>query len=226
MKKGVTITATEGGGGKGVMKKYYDKLANLQQEISSKDSSRLTNHEKRVIHARLELLRLDLIEAHLVDKKKSSSSVPVTDEIETFHTELDQLDEQLNLSFVSSSSSLLYQLHDLIRLLVVLYFLFTAGMIISLPLLLLRVTDPLLATLSLPRPYKPICVSTKSFIATYILLTSGVVLKTQGLTPQTFSPSRRTLACFTHGSTIDAFVLAATLPIPATVLAKKELFLL
>jgi 1-acyl-sn-glycerol-3-phosphate acyltransferase len=214
--------------GNGTLKKYLERLHHLQQELRSKDSTKLTNHEKRVTHARIELLRLDLTDDLLFSspsQQQQRLSPLLMNEINAIEKELDLLDEQLKLSFVTSSSSLFYQLHDLLRLLIVLYLLFTSGMIISLPLLLLRVTDSLFASLSLPRPYKPICVATKAFISNLILLTSGVVLKTQGLNHQTFL-QKRTLACFTHASTLDAFVLGATLPTPATVLAKKELFIL
>jgi 1-acyl-sn-glycerol-3-phosphate acyltransferase len=216
-----------------ILKRYSHRLQNIcidfpslniARSASPKAPSSLSNHQKRICHARLELLRLDILEDTLSTSKSSKPKLSSAD-YEKFSSEIDLLDSSLNLSFVQSKFSLLYQLHDLLRLVVVFFALFTAGMIVSLPMLFLRVTDGLFASIGFPRPYKPACIATKAFIGNTILLTSGVVLKVQGLTSQTFS-SKRTLACFTHGSTIDAFVLGATLPIPATVLAKKELFLL
>lgn len=157
---------------------------------------------------------------------KTLNNLITSDEILKLENEINEEVNKLNLSFVQSKNSILYLLHDMIRLGVVILILFTAGIIVSLPMLILRVSDGILSSFNFKNtPYKYISVATKVFICNLILLSSGVVLKIDGLEPTSFS-GKRTLACFTHGSTIDAFVLGAILPIPPSVLAKKELFLL
>ena len=204
---------------KSISKRFETLKDSFQKETS------LTNHLKRIYHSKFELLLLEIEENEEKFQKNKEKSRNFEEEEEQIKREINELILILKLNYLTIKSSIFTFFFDFLRLFIVILILFTSGMIISLPMLLLRVTDHFLYHLNLYQPYKVISVATKQFLGIMILFSSGIVIKSEGLEEFSIS-SKRNLICFTHGSTIDAFVLGSTLPIPSAVLAKKELFLL
>mmetsp|Transcript_22568 Transcript_22568/g.32993 ORF Transcript_22568/g.32993 Transcript_22568/m.32993 type:complete len:412 (+) Transcript_22568:111-1346(+) len=193
------------------MDKFNSRKVDIFNEIEQSSSS---SHSKRVLYSKLELLRLDVQESDLSD-------VVIAD----FEKDLDDKVQLLNIGYVTSQGGLLYSVDEFLRLLVVWQILFTGALLFSIPLLILKFSDGVLNRFGLPSVYMPTAAVTKLLLSRTILLVSGVKLVVEDLKQDYFKPSC-TLACFSHASTLDAFILGAAVPVATCSLAKKELFLI
>lgn len=214
----------------------------LQRSLSA--SGGCDNVKRRELHAKVELLRLDLEEEaikagatfkltpiRLVEKLTSSSGsaekvVPAALKTveppslsEGVRAELDEMVERLTLVPVRRPFRWWYWLDIVFRFVGVCMGFFTVGVFLSLLIIFLRVVDSLLGL----GPFDSISERLKRVICKFLLILSGVEVLVEGLNRDAFNESC-TLLTFTHASNIDGFLVAYTCPIRHYALAKKELF--
>jgi 1-acyl-sn-glycerol-3-phosphate acyltransferase len=179
-----------------------------------KENKTLSNNKKRVMYSKVELFR------SYVKRGSLESSVA-----EDLLKQLDEISSSLNLTFLPSYAHWYEVVDEWVRLLVVWEILVTSALVLSIPMIILRLVDFVFVDIGLGSPYGSVSAFLKVTICSAILYCSGVVMKVEGV--EHFQDDYGcSLACFSHSSTIDAFILGATIPVATCSLAKKELFLI
>lgn len=190
-------------------KKYEEKIKEYSKKSSEKN---LPNYEKRKLYSKIELLLLDLRQ---VMEKSTNGEIDVK-KLESQIKTLESLSSQLPLDYVnrnfSSLGLVIDKLYGFIRFFAVWVFLAVASVFIALPCLFLKPLDLFLVKYGLISPTSQITIMSKCFIARTIIKLSGVSLITQGLDYDTFGKDC-VLVCFSHASTMDAFIISATIPV-------------
>jgi 1-acyl-sn-glycerol-3-phosphate acyltransferase len=98
------------------------------------------------------------------------------------------------------------------------------AVIFSIPSLLFYPVDKFLMHFNLIHRHFRLTVMMKRFIGKSILLVSGIDAVVEGLEGEIFRRSKN-LAFYSHGSTMDPFIIAATCPARHSALAKSDLYL-
>jgi len=185
---------------------------------------------KRCIYSDVELLRIKIEEF----KNAQRLNVPnvilspnnISDEkFEEFNNELDSLGKLLKLDFVKRKWNFYDIFDEIIRLIGVWMCLVTFASILSLPLIIFKYVDYFLVDHKFISPLWQVTNKIKQFIAKSILCLSGISLTVEGSDKISFGDSNL-LALYSHSSSMDAFIIAAALPIRHYSLAKKDLFLI
>lgn len=191
-----------------VFRMQINALVNMLKEKN------LSNNKKRVMYSKVELFRSYL--------NRSSLEKNIADDL---LKQLDELSSSLNLTYLPSNVHWYDFVDEWVRLVVVWEILVTAALVLSIPMILLRLVDFIFVGSGLGSPYNAVSAFLKVKISYAILYSSGVVMKVEGA--EHFQGDNIcSLACFSHSSTIDAFILGATIPVATCSLAKKELFLI
>jgi 1-acyl-sn-glycerol-3-phosphate acyltransferase len=178
------------------------------------------NHEKIVLFAEADLLKMDL-----EDSTSEVSNTEMSPMIET----LKRITESIKLGYAQRPKmniffTLVDKVDQFARLLSVWCFLATSGILLSIPCIFFKNLDYVLVKLGLMPNHYQISTFFKAFINRGILVLSGVHLVVEGLNPEYFK-NDVALACFSHASTMDAFILSGTLPVQQITMVKSDLFL-
>jgi 1-acyl-sn-glycerol-3-phosphate acyltransferase len=183
-----------------------------EYEVAGKDTD---NHFKRVMYSKIELLRLDIEE---------SSNIDVEFKNRTFE-ELNSISQQLNLRPAQRSTNFIMKIDKILRILSSWTSLVTAATLLTIPMIILKEIDGYLVDKKIITPTEQLAEKVKRFIGKIILMTSGVCLRVEMEDPNCYGNSL-VMSCFSHTSTLDAFIISSTLPVRHSFLAKKELFLI
>ena len=219
------------------------RLAALRAEVEAGiKSAKCDNVKRRELHAKIELLRLDLEEERalakgtvrltpikVVEKGGAAGKDKVlTASVQTVvpgsisaeeEKELDALVGLVSLEPVERPFRWWYWLDIGFRFVGVCMGFLTIGVFLSLPIIFLRLVDAVLGL----GPFDSISERLRIIICKFLLILSGVQVDVQGLNRESFSEPC-TLLTFTHASNIDGFLVSSTCPIRHYALAKKELF--
>ena len=179
-----------------------------------KEKTTLSNYDKRIMYSKVELCRYSI--------RHSSIAEDVAEEL---NSQLDVISSSLNLSYMKPNVHWFDIMYEWLRLVVVWEILITAALVLSIPMIIVRLVDIVFVGLGLGSPYTALSSFFRMKICKAILLTSGVVLHVEG-DEHVQSSSTSSLACFSHSSTLDAFILGAVIPGRTCSLAKQELFLI
>ena len=182
------------------------------------------NHTKILLFSETELMTMDLEDELAADKDKE-----VDDETTAMIQTLKNVSESIKLGYASRKKlsfpfKIIDKVDQIVRLFSVLVFLSTSGILFSLPCILFRTTDYFLVKLGLLPNHYQLSTAVKSFINNGILVLSGFHLVVEGLNADTFNGDVA-VACFSHGSTMDAFILSGTIPVQQITMVKSDLFL-
>lgn len=196
----------------------------------------LTNQEKLHFFSLVELLRLDLRQELLQYSPSGDTDTAATDKSATLDEATLRIASQLETdltSLLTSIGSLHYvsrpprwtnPVDDFLRLLAAWLIFCIASLIFPIFFLLLR----RLST-STTDFYSPVALKFNQIICSLILKISALeveVTDERSAEGIALMSSRRSVTCFNHSSTIDAFVLPAVSKHFTHALAKKELFVL
>ena len=143
--------------------------------------------------------------------------------------ELEQLGESLRLGFVRRRRQWWDKLDEISRLVGVWLCLVIFAVFFSPLGLILRPIDLALVSMRLLHPTFQMSLLLKRFMGHVILCTAGVSLVTEGLSGDInsfFTTNCCILCCFSHASTLDAFIIAAVIPVRSYILSKTDLFLI
>ena len=196
------------------MKSEYKNLfKRIQSVVEDTDS---TNHERRVLCAEAELFRIKLSDAPCNEDDQPQRDAEVA--------ELDALLTGLKLKRVKhfwydSIDRWVCGLAGWVWLL-------TATVFLAPPVMLLKPLDAYLVKRGVLSPQSQISEYIEEFIANTMLLISGADMVVISGDKNAFAQSECPLVCFSHGSTLDTFVLGSLIPMQQNTLAKKELFLI
>lgn len=166
------------------------------------------------MYSHIELLRLDLIEAVLVQNATVEDK-----EAEEIYARMDVLLKKLKLVPIKRKRSWWSPLEVIVRFVGVSCSIMLVGMLCSLPLLAMRALDQLMKV----DPFKYRSEYFKRCIAWFFLFESGIEVEVEGLERDYFKESCA-LMTFTHASNIDGFLVSGTCPIRQLAFGKKELF--
>lgn len=175
------------------------RLNDLVKRCNNNDI--VNNQQRRRLHAEVSLLEMD-IEDEIVDS--GGNGACAEDRHQRLET-LAGLGAQLGLHFVKRRGLLLRVLDvldEVMRVLAVWLFLVDSAFLLAVPTVLLDLLSP----------RQTLSVLAKQFVGHSCLLLSAVTLTVNGLSPEDFAGAC-TLLCFSHASTMDAFILSAAVPV-------------
>lgn len=178
-------------------------LEEAEKEIESKN-----NAERRNLYARCQLLIMDLEEAQTLP-----STIAKQDVIDKMLVLSDK--SKLGFSESKKRSWLVFFfncLHEVIRGVATIGFMIISSTFVALPCVFFRPLDQLLVRLRVISPFYQLAVLSKRIISSAFLIISGVECVTEGGDLEIFGKECG-LVCFTHSSTMDAFVLTACVPV-------------
>jgi hypothetical protein len=172
-------------------------------ELRAKLDKIVTNYDKRVLYSDVELLKMDIDDTALsVDTKNALSKAA------------DEISSKLSLGFVRNGTGyyILDKLDELIRLTAVYSVLANCGVFLAIPAILSKPIDGLLLRLGLLSSNLRPSALFRRLTAYSVLAVSGVVLEIQGQENAKYFGDPCEISCFTHGSTLDAFIVAYVMP--------------
>ena len=215
------------------------------RERCAMDSAHSDNFEKRVLYSEVELLKMELEELSDLNggggcgsgrspagaAGSSPRQAPALD-VDKCLEELQSLGEKLKLGWVRRRRQWWDKMDEIARLIGVWVCLVVFAVVFSPLGILLRPVDYVLVTLRLLPPWLQASLLLKRFMGYVILWTAGVVLVTEGGEIEGpggesfFMANNCVLCCFSHASTLDAFIIAAVIPVRSYILSKTDLFLI
>jgi 1-acyl-sn-glycerol-3-phosphate acyltransferase len=188
-----------------------------QQIIGQKKTAEMKEENvlKRILYADCELLRMDIED----DKEFLNSDTGIQ-----MQSDLKSYCELLNIGTVKRKGHVLDIFDELLRLVSVCFCLISFAVFFAVPSIMLYPLDKVLLRYGLvDRSYQS-TVLIKRVIGKCIIMISGIDAHVQGLDEKTFAKSKN-LAFYSHGSTLDPFIIAATCPVRHLSIAKSDLFL-
>jgi hypothetical protein len=189
------------------------------EEIKKRVKACSTNAEKVAVYSDCELLVMD-IEAEI-------AKCEAPKELVTLKDELSALSGSINLSYIKRKQSapmkIINKIDEVVRLIAVWLILAVSSVVLAIPCILLSPVDFVLVNLGVISVYKQISVIVKLFLARIILKCSGIHVVIDGLKRESFG-KECVLACFSHSSSMDAFLLTGAIPVTAlTVVSSRAL---
>jgi 1-acyl-sn-glycerol-3-phosphate acyltransferase len=172
--------------------------------FNASGASRPDNITLRSLHADIELFRLDHKD-------------------EVYTAELDALIARLDLIPFSRPKKWWDRIESIYRFSGMTAGFITFSVFFSIPMLVLKPIDDLLAKMGMIRPHNMISEHIKRFLSDWLSRVAGIEYVAEGIDVEFFE-KHSVLLTFTHGSNLDAFLLASTCPVRNYALAKKELF--
>lgn len=185
----------------------------------------ISNSMKRELYSDIEILRLNILDHMDYIVEKDSSSLQSISEMKCLLEEMDSLICSLSLNYVQRTKHWYDVLDVWLRLAAVWLCLITFASTVSLPLIALKNIDSLAISVGIPLPRYQVTTIVKQFIAQMVMRVSGISLSVEGLERSQLGQTP-SIVFFSHASSMDAFILAATIPVRHFTLAKKELFLI
>lgn len=185
------------------LEKEFNVLVELDRTMSER-----SNAERRNIYARAQLL--------IMDFEDSSKSENLSPEVQEKIQALENISKNCKLVMIRKKRAGLLLLWDnvtgFIRTFAVVLFLILSGVVVALPCVMLRPVEYYLLKWGVMSPFNRLAVLTKHFIATSILYMAGVEVITEGLQKDKLG-KECVILCFSHSSTLDAFILGQTVPV-------------
>lgn len=177
------------------------------EEFKKKAPTCLTNKEKRILYSDCELLVV-----------KIESSKDASKEAMELKRQLTEISSGIQLGYVNRKYSLpmkiINKIDEVVRLVAVWLILAVSSVLFAIPCILLSPIDFILVNLGVISVYNQLSVLAKLFLARSILHCSGINVVMKGVKKENFG-KECALACFSHGSSMDAFLLTAAIPVTA-----------
>lgn len=184
------------------------KCATLTKEYTGMMESK----ERRASYAMTELLEIKAQKLSRTGKWGDAQKKKLEDIISKAR-ELSSSVKLLHIREKFSTFGLIFdKIDELIRLIAVWGFLIVGSVLLALPCLFLFPLDSFLAQKRLIDPKYQIGVLCKRLICTMIVKLSGISLEVEQKNMESFGKDC-CVVCFSHSSTLDAFILAAVTPV-------------
>lgn len=170
-----------------------------------------TNAEKITLYSNSELALMEIDQ--LLQTSELTESL-LEDALE-LKQGFELFSKSLILSYATSpfgSFRLVDRIDELLRIISVLLCLVSNTFLISLPCLLLKPIDKMLVEFGVLDSKHQITVYARRFFAYSLLKLAGINLVVEGDNDSIFG-SECSLVCFSHVSTLDAFIVTATIPV-------------
>ena len=181
---------------------------------------------RRKLYSEVELVRLDYEEL-LVSTKIASTSSSNNNNNKTTHEiineDLDMLGSKLRLVPIKRKAVWWKWIDIIFRFIGVCATIFSAGVYISIALIIIRGVEEFLQV----DPYVQLSVKIRKFVVWYILSVTGIsveIIRPSLTDLKNYFKSQCALLTFSHASNLDGFLVSLTCPIRHVALAKKELF--
>lgn len=178
--------------------------------LKRRASDCITNNAKRHLYSETEFLLIRLDRA-LQRNKEDAELIQLRDEIVS-------LSSAITLSYVQRTHStpmrILHKIDEILRLIGVWLTLTLASIFVALPCILLSPLDYILVNCGIMSVYAQISVTCKLFLSRTMLRLSGIHAVVEGLNVNTFG-KECVLACFSHSSSMDAFLITSAIPVTA-----------
>lgn len=197
------------------------KILDMKEEM--KNLTNLTNYYRRIYYAESELMIMDI--EYLLKLKTNYNFNDIELQLQEILEECTLISKQLKLQYSNKLTNnnghkrnillyLLYKLDELSRSIAVFIFFIFSGLCLTLPCILLciRSFDTWLVRNNLISPFHQISNTVKAFISHMILRISGIELNIEGFQSDYFGKDC-SIICFSHSSTIDAFVITLAIPV-------------
>lgn len=170
----------------------------------------LTNQERRMLFCDIEQTLL-MLEESVINCGDEDSVLSLKSELHTL------LNNFTNLKRAHRSQSRFLRVAEgvdvILRFLSIWLFLVVSAIIFAFPCIVLRPLDFLLVRTRCVSPEHQISNICKCFIATTFLKLFGTHLEVDNSAVQNMFGKESSLICFTHASSLDAFILAASVPV-------------
>ncbi len=210
-----------------------NETADKVQEIKRKaaTSASMSNNERRSLHCDIEyvLITIELALAKLrqTGKTEDADLVLLKSELIALSEETTKLQRIVRPTDQNIILRILEVFDTVLRIISVWLFLIVTAIILAFPCILLRPVDYVLVHTGIIHPAYQISNLCKRFIAVTFLKLAGVhlVVETHPEVEALYG-LESALICFTHASSLDAFILAAVIPVHHYSLAKSDLFLI
>lgn len=182
----------------------YELLVQLDQSMADKN-----NAERRNIYARAQLLIMNF-----EDSSKSDNIAPeVLEKIQT----LENISKNSKLIMIRKKRKngllrILDTITGCVRTFAVVLFLVLSGIVVALPCVMCRPVEYYLLKWGIISPFNRLAVLTKFFISYSILYLAGIEVIPEGYQRDKFGKDC-VILCFSHSSTLDAFMLGQTVPV-------------
>ena len=170
-----------------------------------------TNADKIKLYSDSELFLIELEELLQI----ADLSDLLREQLLSLKKDLDAFSKSLTLNYATSpfgAFRLVDRFDELIRIVSVLLFLVSNTFLISLPCLLLKPLDKILVEFGILDSKHQLTVYARRFYAHSLLKLAGIHLVVEGDNDTIFG-SECSLVCFSHVSTLDAFIVTATIPV-------------
>lgn len=185
------------------LKEISKKIDKFKQQAATCS----TNKEKRILYSDVELLVV-----------KIESSKDTSKEATELKQQLSDISAGIQLGYVNRKHSLpmkiINKIDEVVRLVAVWLILAVSSVLFAIPCILLSPVDFLLVHMGVISVYNQLSVLSKLFLARSILHCSGINVVMKGVKRENFG-KECVLACFSHGSSMDAFLLTAAIPVTA-----------
>eukprot|EP01038_Epipyxis_sp_PR26KG_P009184 gene9184-12388_t len=207
----------------------YEKIKSTLNKYKSDNFSSVSNRQRRILYSECQLLIYDVEEFQQEtikdDNEKKHEKNKLLNDIST---DLQSISDTLKCTYAKlppNTSFLMSKLDELIRLIAVWLFLISSAIFIALPCLLFSPIDTLLAQLNIIHPNNKFTNLFKVFVSKTIMKLSGIHLVVQDYDTNTFG-KECVLTCFSHSSSMDAFIIGAVVPARHFTPSKSDLFLI
>ncbi len=181
-------------------------------------------HDRRKLYASSELLAMRL--NAFLTVLQSTGSHATEEEIKRYRQEIEKLLEQLTAladkakllhskrkGYGGGLFKILGKVEEFFRLIVTWSFLIVSSTLLALPCLFLVPLDYFLIKTKIIRPSQQISVNCKRFIAYGVIKLSGIHLVEENDGGYSNFGKECSLICFSHASTMDAFIFSAVIPV-------------
>ena len=201
-----------------IVNKWISLKNKVEKAVSASDSggSVLTNKVRRSLHAEVELLRMEW------EEKDYDNSHKYKDQIENILKLLNLRPEK------KRNAPIVYWIDVVFRFLGVVAGFITLGIVLPIPIIVLRMIDHVLLNLGILTPFNLISGYLRRFLSRFLLVLSGVEIEVATEDPSStlcgYFDASCSILTFSHSSNLDGFLVSGTCPIPHYAIAKKELF--
>ena len=193
------------------LKERFQELSLKLQKLDYKDD----NVIKRKLYAESELLRMDIDENPTFAQGVEGLRIK---------NELGKYNDTFNITATRRAKRIYDILDEILRLSAACFTLMTTAVFFSIPIIFINPFDYLLERFNLISSDQKIAKKLKQMICQFILLVSGIEMVVDIKDLDTFMKTR-TLTFYSHGSTLDPFMIGATCPVRHVSIAKSDLFL-
>ena len=193
------------------LKERFQDLSLKLQKLDYKEDNVL----KRKLYAESELLRMDI---------EQNTTFAQGVEGLRIKNELGKYNETFNITATRRTKRFYDMLDEIIRLSAACFTLMTTAVFFSIPIIFINPLDYLLVRFNIISSDYKIAKLLKQKICQFILLVSGIEMVVNIQDTETFITTR-TLTFYSHGSTLDPFMIGATCPVRHVSIAKSDLFL-